>query len=141
LQLRYMHANGEAIQPAQITQGTDFIAELRVTNTGTMGDLTYLALTQMVPSGWEILNSRFLNTQTADGSSEVDYEDIRDDRVMRYFSLRSGQTKVFICQQPLLRICMTATSEPLPKVIGWRSWRSFKPLDPSLKKLTKNKQS
>jgi uncharacterized protein YfaS (alpha-2-macroglobulin family) len=95
LQLRYMHANGEAIQPAQITQGTDFIAELRVTNTGTMGDLTYLALTQMVPSGWEILNSRFLNTQTADGSSEVDYEDIRDDRVMRYFSLRSGQTKVF----------------------------------------------
>ena len=95
MQLRYLNANGQAIDPTRLMQGTDFIAELRVTNTGQMGDLRHLALSQVMPSGWEILNTRFLGTEIAEPAAQVDYEDIRDDRVLRYFTLRSGQTKVF----------------------------------------------
>ena len=46
-----------------------------------------MALTQIFPSGWEILNTRMIGAEDAFASSESDYRDIRDDRVYTYFSL------------------------------------------------------
>ena len=43
--------------------------------------------TQIFPSGWEILNTRMMDSDEAFKSSESDYRDIRDDRVNTYFSL------------------------------------------------------
>ena len=50
-----------------------------------------IALTQILPSGWEIENLRLTNTNTPNWINEkpnktnVSYTDIRDDRVMWFF--------------------------------------------------------
>ena len=46
-----------------------------------------MALSEIFPSGWEILNTRLMDNGEAFKSSESDYRDIRDDRVYTYFSL------------------------------------------------------
>jgi uncharacterized protein YfaS (alpha-2-macroglobulin family) len=45
-----------------------------------------LALSQVFPSGWEILSSRLSGIETG-GSSVSDYQDLRDDRVYTYFDM------------------------------------------------------
>ena len=87
LNIRYTDVKGQAIDPAKLTQGTDFMAEVTVTRTGEMRfDFNELALTQIFPSGWEILNTR-MNLVGGGNSDPLDYQDIRDDRVMTYFDL------------------------------------------------------
>jgi uncharacterized protein YfaS (alpha-2-macroglobulin family) len=66
-----------------------------VTN-GTFRQIGNIALTQMVPSGWEIQNTRLFETATEQKESSYDYRDFRDDRVYTYFGLKSGETKKFI---------------------------------------------
>lgn len=87
LAVRYTDLKGSAIEPAKLKQGTDFLAEVTVTRTATMRfDFNELALTQIFPSGWEILNTR-MNLVGGATSDPMDYQDIRDDRVMTYFDL------------------------------------------------------
>lgn len=74
-----------------------------ISNISGTSDYTNLALTHIIPSGWEIYNERMVAPETesgaADGSgksvSKYNYLDIRDDRVLTYFNLRRGETKVF----------------------------------------------
>ena len=54
-----------------------------------------MALSQIFPSGWEILNSRMDNTDNSAKSSVPRYQDIRDDRVYTYYTLRASETKTF----------------------------------------------
>ncbi|MFW6360384.1 MAG: alpha-2-macroglobulin family protein [Spirochaetota bacterium] len=79
-----------------IRSGVSFIAEVEITNTGPL-DVQDLVLSQIFPSGWEILNQRMLGQQQAgDGTKDAaEYRDIRDDRVYTYFDLQRGQTKRF----------------------------------------------
>jgi len=51
-----------------------------------------LALTQVFPSGWEIINERLFGGAAG---SQFTYRDIRDDRVLTYFGLKLGEEKVF----------------------------------------------
>jgi hypothetical protein len=44
----------------------------------------------MVPAGWEIHNQRLDNAAPA-SNARVQYTDIRDDRVLHYFALGSGE--------------------------------------------------
>ncbi|WP_303033930.1 hypothetical protein, partial [Bacteroides acidifaciens] len=77
---------------------------MHVMHSGT-SDYTNLALTHIIPSGWEIYNERMLvaDTESPDNMastsrnsiSKYSYQDIRDDRVLTYFNLRRGETKVF----------------------------------------------
>jgi uncharacterized protein YfaS (alpha-2-macroglobulin family) len=57
-----------------------------------------IALTQIFPSGWEIVNTRFTDFGSTT-KSEARYTDIRDDRVNFYFDLYENQnasdTKTF----------------------------------------------
>ena len=53
-----------------------------------------IALSQIFPSGWEIINTSF--TELNGGASgDARYKDIRDDRVNFYFDLRAKKTKTF----------------------------------------------
>jgi alpha-2-macroglobulin len=46
-------------------------------------------LSQIFPSGWEIMNDR-MSALPVTGTSAMDYQDIRDDRVFTYFDLWGG---------------------------------------------------
>ena len=68
---------------------------VKVTN-NTFAQVDNIALTQMVPSGWEIQNTRMFEADYGIKESTYDYRDFRDDRVNTYFSLTQGQTKTFV---------------------------------------------
>jgi len=89
LQMRigYFTLNGKLIDPTKLKQGTDFVAQVIIKNPGKRGVYYNMALAQIFPSGWEILNTRLTGTGDAFKSSESDYLDIRDDRVYTYFSV------------------------------------------------------
>ena len=50
----------------------------------------------MVPSGWEIQNTRMYEAVTGIKESSYEYRDFRDDRVNTYFRLDKGETKTFV---------------------------------------------
>ncbi|MFP2995283.1 MG2 domain-containing protein [Spongiivirga sp. MCCC 1A20706] len=91
LSVSYTDAKGNAIDVSKLTQGTDIVANISVSNLKREA-VKDIALTQIFPSGWEIVNTRF----TAYGNNTANqarYTDIRDDRVNFYFDLsRSGST-------------------------------------------------
>jgi len=97
LSVKYLDMNNKSIDVANMKQGTDFVAEITVTNSGIRGDLKELALVHIVPSGWEIHNSR-MDEFASDKSSFFTYQDIRDDRIYTYFDLNSGKSKTFRVQ-------------------------------------------
>jgi hypothetical protein len=90
----YFLMNGNSINPEKLEQGTDFYVEVRVYNPGSRGNLEQMALSMVIPSGWEIRNTR-MEEASAVASSAFTYQDIRDDRVYTYFDLPKGQTKTF----------------------------------------------
>lgn len=96
LSIRYLNAIGDNINPASIKQGTDFRMEISVTNLAPMEVMQNIALTQLVPSGWEIVNTRTGGFQSAFSIDQPDYTDIRDDRIHAYFDLKRGQSKTFV---------------------------------------------
>lgn len=91
----YKGINGEAVEIEDLRQGTDFVAEVMVHNPGTSGNIQQLVLSHLVPSGWEILNTRLLDMEQFNQQSAFDYQDIRDDRVYTYFDLAAGERKTF----------------------------------------------
>ncbi|WPP48994.1 alpha-2-macroglobulin family protein [Catalinimonas niigatensis] len=91
----YKGVNGEAIDIEDLKQGTDFVAEVMVHNPGTEGSIQQLALSHIIPSGWEILNTRLLDMDQFNRQSDFEYQDIRDDRVFTYFDLAAGERKTF----------------------------------------------
>jgi uncharacterized protein YfaS (alpha-2-macroglobulin family) len=91
--IEFKDRSGKAINPASLKQGTEFVAEVTVSNQ--KGEFVEnIALTQIVPSGWEIVNTRFTDFGSF-AENNVDYTDIRDDRTNFYFSMKSGETKTF----------------------------------------------
>lgn len=93
VRVTYTDMEGTRINPDKLDQGMDFKAIYTVRNPGTMGRLENVALTTIFPSGWEIHNERLFTTSNT--TQSFTYQDIRDDRVMTYFSLNSNQTKTF----------------------------------------------
>ena len=98
----YKYMNGKALDPSKIEQGTDFMAEITISHRNPNVRLEDMALTQIFPSGWEILNTRMDGVESVHTADRPDYQDIRDDRVLTYFDLsryttynRSGYTKTF----------------------------------------------
>lgn len=98
----YKDMNDQELDPKQIRQGTDFKAEVTITNPGIMGTYEQMALTQIFPSGWEILNTRINSsdnsetTETPSKYSTPRYQDIRDDRVNTYFSVWPKQKVTYV---------------------------------------------
>ena len=84
---------GKAINVSTIAQGTELIAEVVLRNRKNEF-VPNIALTQILPSGFEIVNTRFTDFGNAT-ENLADYIDIRDDRANYYFGLKSGETRVF----------------------------------------------
>ncbi len=93
--VKYLYPDGTEINPNKLAQGTDFIAEVTLTNPGTRGDYNEIALSQIFPSGWEIINTRVLDIDYGNTVSSPEYVDFRDDRVFTYFDLPRGKAKTF----------------------------------------------
>jgi hypothetical protein len=98
MNVSYINQNGAAIDINNLTQGTDFVAKVVITNPGKRGYYSNMALSQIFPSGWEILNARMFDGEGAFKSSASTYQDIRDDRVYTYFNLSSNQTATYYIQ-------------------------------------------
>ncbi|MEM9822694.1 MAG: alpha-2-macroglobulin family protein, partial [Bacteroidota bacterium] len=99
LEIQYKTMNGKKLDPSNIMQGTDFVAEVSVRNPGTKGvHYEEMALSQIFPSGWEIHNSRMDGIQAFSNSAEPEYQDIRDDRVYTYFDLRKNKKATYRIQ-------------------------------------------
>jgi uncharacterized protein YfaS (alpha-2-macroglobulin family) len=95
MEVVYKDMKGKQIEPDKIQQGTDFVAEVTITNPGNKGFLKEMALNQIFPSGWEIHNARMDETG---GSNAARYQDIRDDRVYSYYDLEANTSKKFVLQ-------------------------------------------
>ena len=95
LRVDYTDTGLKPVDHRSLVQGTDFMMVTKVTNTS-FDRLDNIALTQMLPSGWEILNTRMFETSYGIEESAYDYRDIRDDRVNTYFSLNRGESKTFV---------------------------------------------
>jgi uncharacterized protein YfaS (alpha-2-macroglobulin family) len=114
--VNYTDADGDPLDVGKVKQGTDLIAQITVKNVSGR-QLENLALTQMVPGGWEIRNDRLEEVDTAGDREQrgayrgqfwwvpgpwrgnqlrtAEYTDIRDDRLQRYFGLRADESIFF----------------------------------------------
>jgi uncharacterized protein YfaS (alpha-2-macroglobulin family) len=90
-----VNLDNKPIDHKALLQGTDFMMLVKITNTSSTG-LTNIALNQMVPSGWEIQNTRLFEANYGVKESSYDYRDFRDDRVYTFFGLAYGETKTFV---------------------------------------------
>ena len=95
------YQNDKEISPKNLKQGADITAVITVKNNGD-GYLDRLAITEMFPSGWEIV----AGLEGSDGYDDYDYSsggyikytDVRDDRKFTYFSLSSHSSIQFRTQ-------------------------------------------
>ena len=98
MNVSFIATNGAVINPATLAQGTDFVAKVTLKNTGQRGSYNQLALSQIFPGGWEILNTRLYNSEGSFKSSSAEYIDIRDDRVYHYFDINQNETLTYYVQ-------------------------------------------
>ncbi|MGX7667242.1 alpha-2-macroglobulin family protein [Flavobacterium pedocola] len=89
----FTNRKGEILNISKIAQGTEFIAEVTLRNQRNER-VENVALTQILPSGFEIVNTRFTDYGNAT-ENIADYIDIRDDRTNFYFSMKANETKKF----------------------------------------------
>ena len=92
----YLDASGNVTDPEDIEQGADISIRLTVKNPGMMGDIKNIALTNNIPSGWEIHNTRMDEGDQAARVENYTYRDIRDDKVLTYFDLGVNESKTFV---------------------------------------------
>ena len=95
MKIDYVNMDLSTVDKNDLEQGSDFMMVVKVTNI-TFSAVDNIALTNMVPSGWEIQNTRLFETRTGIKESTFEYRDFRDDRVNTYFSLLRGETKTFL---------------------------------------------
>ena len=94
MKVEYLDMKLKPVDQKVVEQGSDFIMVVRVTN-NTFSVVDNIALTEMVPSGWEIRNTRLFEAVTGIRESSYDFRDFRDDRVITYFTSGKGETKTF----------------------------------------------
>ncbi len=113
MSISYLTLGGKVLNPVHLAQGTDFIAEVTIRNPGNRGYYEQMALTQIFPSGWEIINTRLNDNDGAIVSSPYTYRNIRDDRVLTYYNIRERETltyQVLLNASYLGRYYLPATS-------------------------------
>ncbi len=95
MEIDYMDMDLRPLDHKNLVQGTDFMMVVTVTNS-TFSRVENIALTEMVPSGWEIQNTRLFEADWGIKESTFDYRDFRDDRVNTYFTLNQSEKKTFV---------------------------------------------
>ena len=96
VRVRYFDGSGNEIDVKELRQGSEITAQIQVTNLSN-DYVNQLALTQIFPSGWEVVNTSFTGLGQQ-GTQSANYTDIRDDRVRYYFNLGRRKSKTFRIQ-------------------------------------------
>ena len=94
---------GRNIDYKNVHSGDTFWLEVSVNPTSSsIGRIENMALTQILPTGWEIENLRLSGesmpqwVKDKSKGTRVDYTDIRDDRVMWFFDYKEKECKFFV---------------------------------------------
>ena len=88
----YRDLQNKSIDVSSLQQGQDFKATVTITHPGLRSNYEEIALTQIFPSGWQIVNSRLNDDGTSLDAPTIEFQDIRDDRVYSYFDLNRGKS-------------------------------------------------
>lgn len=86
MDVEYLDAQRRPLDVTNLKVGTPITARVVVRRPISSRDYENMALTQIFPSGWEISNSRVMETSSTGGEG-LDFQDIRDNKVLSYFSL------------------------------------------------------
>jgi uncharacterized protein YfaS (alpha-2-macroglobulin family) len=89
----YLDVNKEPIQIENLNQGTEVTLRIKVNNESN-SYLNEVALSQFIPSGWEIIDTQFTDFKTGDFEN-ANHVDLRDDRVYIYFDLGARKITYF----------------------------------------------
>lgn len=99
MRVYYTDMQGKKLDPTKLVQGTDFVATVVIRHPGVKNSYDEMALSQVFPSGWEIINNRILGEENAfEGGTTPEFQDIRDDRVYTYFDLRYNDVHTYKVQ-------------------------------------------
>ena len=90
VEVTYMDPDGKSVDVTEIEQGSDLVATVTVRNESGR-EARDLALAYRAPSGWEIHNAR-LDWGEGPSDDRIDHQDVRDDRVLTYFSLDARES-------------------------------------------------
>ncbi len=84
------YGNESPINPRELNSAQSFYIKLTL-HTNSYNTIQNIALTQNLPSGWEIENTRLNNdplpSTVQDANDKITYIDIRDDKIMWFFDL------------------------------------------------------
>lgn len=84
LHINYESMDSKPINPDKIVQGTNFKIRVMVKNMLPL-PCKELLLTQLMPSGWEILNTRYMTERSV--LQKIAYQDMRDSEVKSYIPI------------------------------------------------------
>ena len=90
--VNYSDKNGNPVNLNSLAAGTDLKVQMTVTNPSEY-QVTELALSYYLPSGWELVNDRLSGDMT--GNEGAKHIDLRDDRAYFYFDLMPRSKKTF----------------------------------------------
>ncbi len=90
--VNYFDKNGAPVNLTTLDAGTDLVVKMTVQNPSEW-QVTELALSYYLPSGWELVNDRLTGDMT--GNEGAKHLDLRDDRAYFYFDLMPGAKKTF----------------------------------------------
>ncbi len=91
----YSSENGEPIDISHLKMGTNFKSVVIVTN-NSVKPVGNIMVSQTIPSGWEILNTRFMTDSSESVSAGVTYQDIRDCRIDSYIPFLPPNARIHI---------------------------------------------
>lgn len=94
LKVEWYDEDGSEIDISKLKQGTTFWGHFYVERKNSTQPLDELALVQVLPPGWEIENTRLTKEDQPNwmrywNLNTEDYTDIRDDRIMWFFDIKS----------------------------------------------------
>ena len=89
--VNYYDKNGNSLNVNNLSVGTDVKVQITVQNPSDY-QVTELALSYYLPSGWELVNERMAGSDSNSGAKHIDY---RDDRAYFYFDLAPNTRKTF----------------------------------------------
>ncbi|MBQ8959254.1 MAG: hypothetical protein IJ057_12295 [Bacteroidales bacterium] len=90
--VNYFDKNGSPVNLSALNAGTDLHVQVTVSNPSEW-QVTELALSYYLPSGWELVNDRLSGDMT--GNEDAKHIDLRDDRAYFYFDLMPRSKKTF----------------------------------------------
>lgn len=104
LDREFLDANGKPIDVSTLTSGQSFylVLSLKNADSNTPVSVRNVAITQNLPSGWEIENTRLNDDNLPDFvrnahiTYTVTYTDIRDDKIMWFLDFNNQPRKMFV---------------------------------------------